>query len=196
MAEHTAARERTRQALLRAGIEVLSADPSAALGEVASRAGVARSTLHRYFPDRRALVTAVSAYTTEEYEEAFTDARIEQGPALEAFRRLSLELMERLDVLAWWMGAGLTALAAEDESAAAEFTEPDEDEERLHRLVLRGHEDGTIDPQMGPQWIEGILWSTMYSAKHVLAGTATTFDIHSQALRGLLKAVAADPASV
>lgn len=197
MAERTAARERTRQALLRAGIEVLSADPSAALGEVAKRAGVARSTLHRYFADRRALTRAISAFTMESYEEAFAVVRTEEGTGLEAFRRLCLELMERLDVLAWWMSPGLTAAAEEDEMTAAELAGlGEDDDERLRLLVARGREDGSIDAQLSAEWVENLMWATLYAAQHLPATTMTAHDVRSQALRGLLKAVAADPASI
>ena len=80
------------------------------------------------------------------YEEAFSAARTEEDTGLEAFRRVCLELMERLEVLAWWMGMGLTAAAQEDEMATAEIAEVDEgDDERLTDLVTRGHEDGSID---------------------------------------------------
>lgn len=201
MTERTAVRGRTRRALLLAGIEVLSDDASATLGKVAERAGVARSTLHRHFPDRRSLTTAISAFVMTNYEEAFSAARTEEDTGLEAFRRVCLELMERLEILAWWMGMGLTAATQEDETATAEIAELDEgDDERLTDLVTRGHEDGSIDPQLGPSWVEGLLWATLYSARHLAQSgapaTMPAHDVRAQALRSLLKAVAADPATV
>ena len=114
---------------------------------------------------------------------------------------MCLELMERLEILAWWMGMGLTAATQEDETATAEIAELDEgDDERLTDLVTRGHEDGSIDPQLGPSWVEGLLWATLYSARHLAQSgapaTMPAHDVRAQALRSLLKAVAADPATV
>ncbi|GGH40264.1 hypothetical protein GCM10010921_12060 [Microbacterium album] len=175
---------------------MLSADPSAPLGEVATRAGVSRSTLHRYFPERRALTLAIGSFTVESYQEAFVVARTEDGTGLEAFRRLCLELMERLDVLAWWMGPGLSA-AGEDDGTAADVPGPsDDDDERLHRLVARGREDASIDPQLSAEWVENLMWATLYAAQHLPPTTMPAHDVRSQALRSLLKAVAADPAAV
>ena len=45
-------RDRTRAALLSAAIDVLTDNTAASMGEIAKAAGVARSTLNRYFPDR------------------------------------------------------------------------------------------------------------------------------------------------
>ncbi|WP_277212478.1 TetR/AcrR family transcriptional regulator [Isoptericola croceus] len=201
MSERTAVRERTRRTLLLAGIEVLSGTPAAPLGEVATRAGVARSTLHRYFSDRKALIAAISDFTAVEYEAAVARASVEDGTGLEAFRRLCLELMESLDILAWWMGAGLTATAQDGESEAAVAAGSDvtdeTDEERLRELVARGHDDGTIDPALSAEWVESLLWSNLYACHHLQrSGSVTAFDVRSQALRGLLKAAAADPTRV
>ena len=44
--------DRTRRSLLDAAVFVLSKDSSASLSEVATTAGVGRTTLHRYFPTR------------------------------------------------------------------------------------------------------------------------------------------------
>ena len=54
------ARHRTRRAIVEAAIGVISDNPTAPLSEIAEAAGVGRSTLHRYFPERTDLLRAVA----------------------------------------------------------------------------------------------------------------------------------------
>ena len=62
----SATRTRTRQAILAAAVTVFARDPSAALGEVAAAAGVGRTTLHRYFPERSDLLSALVVHVLEQ----------------------------------------------------------------------------------------------------------------------------------
>lgn len=191
MAERVRVRERTRLALLRAGIDVLSENPSAPLGEVATRADVARSTLHRYFGDRSALAVEIGAYVTQQYDEAVDRALHGGGSGLEQFRRLCVELTERLDILVWWMNPGAAALCAGSDA------EPeDEPDARIVEVVKSGHRDGSIDPLIGAGWTESLLWSTLYAIRMTQVEGAEAFDLRNQAQRTLLKALAADPTVV
>ena len=75
----SATRTRTRQAILAAAVTVFARDPSASLGEVAAAAGVGRTTLHRYFPERSDLLAALAVHVLEQVaaatERAAPDAR-------------------------------------------------------------------------------------------------------------------------
>jgi len=185
--------QRTRTALLRAGIEVLSGDPSAPLGEVAERAGVARSTLRRYFSDKKALTAAITAFVGAEHDEALRRANLAEGTGLEAVRRFALELMDRLDVLAWIMGGGLML----DDTADLHDPTWAAPEQAVLDAAARGLADGSIDPSMSPVWVESLLWSVLYSAHHApAAAEITTTEARSQALRSLVKALATDSTSV
>ena len=59
-----------RQAILDAAIETLAGNPSASLIDVASRAGVGRASLHRYFPSRGDLIAAASRQCMDEIDAA------------------------------------------------------------------------------------------------------------------------------
>ena len=81
-------RHRTRRAILGAAASVLARDRGATLAEVASAAGVGRSTLHRYFADREALIEAAIEDSLQALGQSMEDAALDQGPPLEAMRRL------------------------------------------------------------------------------------------------------------
>lgn len=187
MSEHTAAAERTRRAIIEAGIEVLASNPGAPLAEIAAKAAVSRSTFHRYFPDRAALKSAISEVAEQNWQQAIAAARLEEGTGLAAFRRLSTELVDNLDVLIWWM----------TELGETEEMEESPEDRMIAAALTRGHQDGSIDPQLSVEWISNMVWSVLYAVRYVppMAGISA-FDAGQQAMRTLMKAVAADPASV
>lgn len=66
-----------RRRLLDAAATLLSKDSGASLAEVATAAGVGRTTLHRYFPSRHDLLYALAEDALERVEAAVTAARPE-----------------------------------------------------------------------------------------------------------------------
>src|SRR5688572_30051607 len=87
MAE-TGVRGRTRRAIVDAAISVLIDNPAATLGDIAAVAGVGRSTLHRYFPERIALLKAVGMQVHAASAAAIEAADPTCGPVLDALRRV------------------------------------------------------------------------------------------------------------
>ncbi|BBG04844.1 MULTISPECIES: TetR/AcrR family transcriptional regulator [Pseudonocardia] len=175
-------KERTRRAILRAAIEVLSGNPGAALGEVAEAAGVARSTLHRYYPDRATLAAAVDSFVVGEYADAIRRSRPDDGTGLEAYTRLCGEMIDAREVFAWWMRGEIT-----EEDAA------DNEEDRLVAgIVHRGHADGTIDRELDADWLAGHIWCGLFAAFYLPepAGRSPR-ETREMCLRTLVKAAAA-----
>ncbi len=170
-------RDRTRAALLSAAIDVLSDNAAASMGEIAAAAGVARSTLNRYFPDRAALTEGIEAFVEAEYEDAVREARSAEGSGLAAYLRIVDEMLERLDSLGWWMRA----------SADYEFDDLDcKADEGIIAVIERGHRDGTIDPQFPPNFMVGATWSLLtaayYDVRHGKQSRAETRDLCRRAL--------------
>jgi len=81
--------ERTMRAILDAANEVLSANPGATLQQIADAAGVARTTVHRRFASREALLDALAQDMLEQTEAVLDDARTETAPPLVALHELS-----------------------------------------------------------------------------------------------------------
>ena len=82
------ARGRTRKAILDAAMTVLADNTSAPLSDIATAAGVGRSTLHRYFPERTDLIRALALQVHALSNAAIEEAEPDCGPPLDALRRV------------------------------------------------------------------------------------------------------------
>lgn len=87
-------RARTRLAILDAAMRILPKTPAASIHDIADAAGVGRSTVHRYFDDRAALVQAMARHVYEQSNTAILRADPQSGPALDALRRLADEQLD------------------------------------------------------------------------------------------------------
>lgn len=154
----TGARGRTRHAILGAAAAVLSGRRDAPLSDIAAAAGVGRSTLQRYFPDRDKLVAAVIEDCLRRLDEALKDARIDQGSPRDALRRLVTAMLDvRNQVLFLYGDPRITEVIDVRD-------EPDPAAEEIDRLIRRGQAEGVLDPEVSSDWITHVLWA------HVSAG--------------------------
>lgn len=148
-------RARTRRAILDAAASVLSKNPAASLGDIAAAAGVGRTTVHRYFPERSDLLAALGRHLLDRIATATDRARPEEGTALEALERLCQEYFELGDVL-------LYAFEEPHLIRWEEWEEETEADRQVLALIRRGHAEGLIDERMPPTWVHQLLWSTLY----------------------------------
>src|SRR5882762_10209535 len=81
-----------REQVLRAAAGLLMRKGAATMDEVARAAGISRATLNRQFAGREALVRALEELGIVECEGALAKARLDDGPAADAVRRLVREL--------------------------------------------------------------------------------------------------------
>jgi AcrR family transcriptional regulator len=153
----SATRTRTRRAILDAAVAVLARDPSASLAEVAAAADVGRTTLHRYFPERSDLISALAVHTLEQVAIATERAAPSQGPATDALGRLCREYFELGDVL--------TLMFNEPQIGGDPAYEQEaEHDRRLVELIERGQAEGTIDAALSAAWLQYTLWALLYTA--------------------------------
>jgi TetR/AcrR family transcriptional regulator, repressor for lfrA len=150
-------RARTRQAIIAAAIEVLSGNPSASLGEIATAADVGRTTLHRYFPERSDLLKAITEETYARLNEATLRARLDDGTGAEALGRLCAEYFDLGSLLSLvFTEPNLVDTTAWDQSECGDVA--------FTALIERGHRDGTIDASLPTSWVQYVLWSQLYAA--------------------------------
>jgi TetR/AcrR family transcriptional regulator, repressor for lfrA len=180
--QETATRERTRSAILQAAVRVLTANAAASLGEVAVAAGVARSTLHRYYTDRAALVAGVGDFVRAEFAAAITRARPHEGTGLEAYTRICAELLDGHETFSWWMQANVD----QDEPADTE------EDQLITQVIGRGQRDGSIDATLDADWLALHIWAALYTAYHYPeTGGRTRREAREMCLRTLVKSAAA-----
>jgi len=86
--------DRTRRAVLDAAAELLSKDARASLTEVATAAGVGRTTVHRYFATRDDLLHALADEALDSVASAIATARPAADDAAVALQRVVRELVE------------------------------------------------------------------------------------------------------
>lgn len=151
-------RRRTRTAIVAAAVATWARDWNATLGDVAAAAAVSRSTLHRYFPDRQALVDAayeraVGAFGTTEGADLFRD----QPPiqALEAVMRDAVEA-----------GDAVILLYADPQRFAgrADWEQESDYNSAFLDLIRRAQVDGDLVADVEPEWIVGVMYSLIYAA--------------------------------
>lgn len=154
----TGTRSRTRRAILSAAASTLSQRREATLSDIATAAEVGRSTLQRYYSDRDELMTAVIEDSLRLLNEALRDARIEVGAPLDALRRLVTAMLDVGDQVLFLYGDPRIS------ESLASADEPHTAGEEIRRLIGRGQAEGALDPEVGADWIEHVLWA------HVSAG--------------------------
>ncbi|WP_084961944.1 TetR/AcrR family transcriptional regulator [Thermoactinospora rubra] len=185
MVDESRTRARTRRAILDAAVTVLSKDQGASLSDVAAVAGVGRTTVHRYFPERSDLLEAIGADLLEKVAAATARAKLAEGPALEAIDRLCQEYFE--------LGDGLMLMFELPEMMNwAGWEEETEADRALTRLVERGHAEGDIDPELDAPWVQQVLWSLLYAAWSHIRDGAPKHATMARCLRTLRKALASD----
>ena len=176
-------RTRTRQAILDAAIDVLARNGSASLGDIAVAARVGRTTLHRYFPDRAELLTAVMQETGQQLGDAATRARLDEGPGLDALLRACQALLQLGDLLTLMFSEVVSI-----ESCGAELGFA----QALDDACARGLADGTLDARLTAGWIQGVLWSSLYLGwSELREGSTPPHDVVSQLLLTVRKAIGA-----
>jgi AcrR family transcriptional regulator len=184
-APESGTRARTRRAILDAAVRVLSQQPTASLTEVAAAAGVGRTTMHRYFPERADLLTGITNDLLEKIAEAIERARPDAGPAMAALERLCRSLFA--------LGDGLMLTLNEPHLFTdPAWTEESETDRILMRLVERGQAEGAIDPGLTVEWVKAVLWSLLFAAwMHTREADVPEDDSLALCLRTLRKALAA-----
>lgn len=179
----TGARLRTRRAILDAAVTALIRNSSATLADIAVEANVGRTTVHRYFPERSDLLGAIGTDFLDKIEQATTRARLDEGSAPEALRRLCQEYFEFGDLF--------TLTFAMPELATGPEWEQDTDADRaVVALIERGHAQGTVDAGMAPAWVQQVLWSLLFTAwAYVRENSVPKHEALDLCLRSLAKMV-------
>lgn len=163
-------------------METWAKDRNATLADICSRAGIGRSTLHRYFADRAALLAAVDDECHRQFSSAAVRAHPDDGPGLEATIRLCQELLE--------LGATLSLVFSDNALVNPDnWSDAEQSDRGLIAVIRRGQQDGTIDPDLPDTWVSTVIWMLLVGAwHHGLAGGSRreTVTLFSRSLTGAI----------
>lgn len=146
-----------REQVLRTAAALLSRKATATMDEVARAAGIGRATLHRHFAGRHSLVKALEDLGIQEFEAALDAARLDDGTAEDALRRLVAEVESAAPLLAFLV----------TENQLFEGDQVNEGwnrlDARVSALFRRGQEQGEFRIDLTPAWLTEALYGLVGS---------------------------------
>ncbi len=154
---------RNRTSLLQVATEVLVADPSASLADVARAAGIGRTTLHAQYPTRHALLVALAREALDLLETTYADAGLDEPDVEAVLRRLVtavLPLGPRMEFLLRERSLDVEP----DLTARLEALD-----EQVRALVRRAQAEGTLRRELPDEWIVASLNALVYAAWELVA---------------------------
>jgi len=146
-----------RDHVLRSAAALLTRKSTATMDEVAKAAGISRATLHRHFAGRDALVRALESLGIAECEAALDAARLDEGPAQEAVRRMVKALEGAAGLLAFLYTENQLFEGAEQNEGWARL------DARIGGLFRRGQQSGEFRIDLTPAWLTEALYGLMAS---------------------------------
>lgn len=164
---------RTRNRILDAADAVLRADPSASLEQIAEYAGVARTTVHRRFSSREALLEALRERMVAEFARAVEASRIETAPPAVALHQLAVNL---LGVKTAWPAELLGR-----ESAGTAVVRS------ARELMTRARADGLLRPDVDVEWAASAFLALLRSAAEDRDPAASLDDVAARVTGTLLQ---------
>ncbi|MFJ5262531.1 TetR/AcrR family transcriptional regulator [Streptomyces sp. NPDC088387] len=161
--------ERTVRTILEAAERLLSVNPGATMEQIAEAAGVARTTVHRRFASREALITALAAWATQRFYEAVDSARPETSPPAVALYQVTANVLRVKIGWAFAMDA-LPADAPEIARVHAEVLS------RCGDLFERARDAGLLRPDTDLEWARGVYYALIHEAASQAPDTDAAVD--------------------
>ncbi|WP_328723075.1 TetR/AcrR family transcriptional regulator [Streptomyces sp. NBC_00247] len=151
--------ERSVRAILEAAERVLAEDPGASMEQIAAAAGVARTTIHRRFANRQALIEALALSAARQLAQAVADGRPDTAPPRVAMHRITANVLQ---VKSAW------AFALEQPA------DPGNDAGALHQdidrnciaVLKRAQDDKLIDEAADLDWVRRVYYALIGESLH------------------------------
>jgi AcrR family transcriptional regulator len=151
MSPHAGQGPTARARILDAAARLLTKDTGASLGEVATAAGVGRTTVHRYFPTRESLLVALGLDAIDRVSQAIEDARPDDGPVPAVLGRIVEHVLPLADELRYLdLGPDLWHLP---ELSEAWYPLA----QTIDAIVARGQREGDLRPDLPAALVSDLL---------------------------------------
>ncbi|MEU5865932.1 helix-turn-helix domain-containing protein [Nonomuraea sp. NPDC047529] len=152
--------ERTVRTILEAAERVLSRNPAASMEQIAEAAGVARTTVHRRFASRDALVEAMTEWATRQFAAAVDAARPEQAPPLVALYQVTANVLRvKID---WGFAMSRASVAGVVGTEVARVHS--EVEARCDQLFRQARTTGVLREDVEPEWARRVYYALIHEA--------------------------------
>ncbi|MER6453340.1 MULTISPECIES: TetR/AcrR family transcriptional regulator [unclassified Streptomyces] len=136
--------------VLRTGARLLAEDPSTPMAAIAAAAGVDRTTVHRRFASREALLHAVFQAKLDSSERVLDEARLTEAPVPVALHRY---LEGIIPVSREWPVDTRQMMQRDPEARARR----DALSERLSAFLRRAADEGHLRTDIDAAWTRGVL---------------------------------------
>ncbi|MGW7285105.1 TetR/AcrR family transcriptional regulator [Streptomyces sp. NPDC054847] len=151
--------ERSVRAILEAAERVLAEEPGASMEQIAAAAGVARTTIHRRFANRQALIEALASSAARQLAQAVDDGRPDTAPPLVAMHRITANVLQ---VKSAWAFA--LELPADPEGEAAVIHQ--DIARRCIAVLKRAQDDKLIDEAADLDWVRRVYYALIGESLH------------------------------
>ncbi|MFE9880720.1 TetR/AcrR family transcriptional regulator [Streptomyces sp. NPDC005784] len=151
--------ERSVRAILEAAERVLAEDPGAPMEKIAEAAGLARTTVHRRFANRQALIEALAASAKQQLTDAIDDAHLDTAPPLVALHRATANTLRVKGAWRFTLGNPM-AQDGVTEDVWGEINS------RSLAFLARAQHEGLLDPAADLEWTRRVYYALISEALH------------------------------
>ncbi|MFC5201668.1 TetR/AcrR family transcriptional regulator [Streptomyces kaempferi] len=150
---------RNLAAVLRTGARLLADDPGTSISAIAAAAGVDRTTVHRRFATREALLDAVFQAKLDSAARVLDEARLTEAPVAVALHRYVEGI---IPVSREWPVDTRRMMMADPKARGRR----EEQSRRLDDFLQRAADGGFLRTDIPEAWVRGVLDDLVDSAAH------------------------------